>query len=173
MLRNRARLIWPLVCTAAVLGAAPATALASGGSPLHPDASPATSPATHSSPATRGSSAPSGGLRPDSPQAQAATKAAAKQTLAPSAPVAGAATPHVASTPSAPKVARPATRPAARHATAAPPHLGVRYALPPPFGELSRGRLLVPAALALLMLLLSSGSFLGLVYRHRRELVGA
>jgi hypothetical protein len=106
--------------------------------------------------------------------------------VTPSASAAGGATSvHVASPPSSPpqapvqKVARPVTRPVTtsvkrpgpRHATPAPLHLGLRYALPPSFRELSRSRLLLPAALALFMLLLSSGSFLGLVYKFRRELV--
>jgi hypothetical protein len=190
LLRYPGRVIWPLVGAVLVLGTAPA-ALASGGSPLQPDASPATSAA----PAAP-SKAASGGLRPDSPQEHAIVKAPAKVTAAPSvavrpapvrsvrlpsapvasAPVKRAAAPvRVAPKQSAPArtVARPALRPVKRHVTPAPVHLGIRYALPPSFGELSRNRLLVPAALALLTLLLSSGSFLGFVYRHRREFVRA
>lgn len=184
MLRLLGRVIRPLVCTVAVLAAAPATALAAGGSPLRPDPSPATSPARQG-PAANATQAQSGGLQPDSSQTLAPVRAAAKPTVEPSPPVTRPATSvHVAPTPSSPaapagNVGRPVTRPvtssitrsAPNDATRAPLHLGVRYALPPPFRELSRGRLLLPAALALFVLLLSSGSFLGLVYRLRRELV--
>ncbi len=159
--------IFTLVCTAAVLAAAPGTALASGGSPLQPDPSPATPPAA--APSHSGSS---GALRPDSPQTPAK---APVRAVAPSAPVTRAVAPrvHVAPTPPAPvrKATHPVTRPTVKHVTPAPLHLGLRYALPPAFNDLSRNRLLVPAALALLMLLVSSGSFLGLVFRIRRELV--
>ena len=159
--------IFTLVCTAAVL-AAPATALASGGSPLHPDPSPATTPAAP--PSHSGSP---GALAPDSSQTPA--KAAPVRAVAPSAPVTRAVAPpvHVASTPPAPvrKAAHPAKRPTVKHVTPAPLHLGIRYAPPPPFTALSRDRFMLPAALALLMLLVSSGSFLGLVFRIRRELV--
>lgn len=186
LLRLTRRVSWPALCAAAVL-AAPAPALGVSGSPLRPDPSPTVPDVAGPAP-----DAPS--ANPAAPATTTASRAAPVRRTAPSAPArvvqarSGVASePVVRRTPAPAAGVTTRTGPVqkkqvqkkhssrAQAAHRAPPRstplrLGVRYALAPPIAALSRDRFLLPAALALLVLLLASGSFLGLVYRLRQEL---